>query len=159
MKLIEIHQLDYKQQEFIRTQLWNQEYPKCIQLQSNQAFLEYLFPLEDKRHSMVIENEKIIGWLMDFIRDNQRYFAMIVSAKHQGKGIGSRLLNAAKNQNTTLTGWVIEEHQLMKKSNGNYYKPPFAFYEKHDFLIMKDIQLKIPQFSMVQIKWTDSSTL
>lgn len=153
MKIIQVHQLDHIQREFIRTQLWNKEYPVSIQLPSNQAFLEYLFPLEDKRHYLAIENEEIVGWLMDFIRDEQRFFAMIVLGKQQGKGIGSTLLNTAKANNNRLTGWVIEGNQTLLKQNGEVYKPPISFYERHQFQLLRDVQLKIPQFLMFQIYW------
>lgn len=153
MKITQIHQLNHRQREVIRTQLWNQEYPISIQLQSHQAFSEYLFPLEDRRHYLAIENEEIVGWLMDFIRDEQRYFAMIVLQEHQRKGIGSTLLSTAKENNNRLTGWVIEDNQTLLKQNGEIYTPPISFYERHQFQLLRDVQLKIPQFAMFQIQW------
>lgn len=77
-------------------QLWNHEYPKDLSLAGVDAFDEYLDKLKDCHHLLVRDDDRIAGWLVDFIRDDHRCFAMLLDSAIQGKGIGSALLSEAK---------------------------------------------------------------
>lgn len=144
------------QKETIRRELWNQEYPACIQLLSAEQFDDYLFPLQDPLHILVKnEHNQILGWYFDFLRENERFFAMIIHKDAQGKGVGSELLRLAKEQRTVLNGWVVPSTSLLK-SNGQLYRSPVSFYERNHFCIRKDIQFKSPLMVTIKIEWRKS---
>lgn len=118
--------------------LWNKEYPKDLSLAGVPALDEYLEKLSDKHYLLVNEQDRILGWLIYFNRDGERCFAMILDPKVQGRGLGSALLNKAKEYNSELRGWVIETNEHVK-IDGNHYKSPIGFYEKAGFEILRDI--------------------
>lgn len=152
MKIIESKTLNKKQKAEI-LKLWNQEYPKALSLSGLTAFEDYLRHLSDKHHLLLTDEADIVmGWLIYFIRDDERCFAMILHASLQGRGYGSRLLNLAKTYNPELTGWVIDnDHQQMESRE--YYKSPVGFYRKNDFEILSDIQSRKKNINGVKVRW------
>lgn len=64
--------------------LWNNEFPAQLHLASSKDFELYLEPLMDCNHSFLVDGSKTIhGWIMDFERDGERWFAMILSREKQ----------------------------------------------------------------------------
>ena len=115
MKFIKTEKLDAQQKNQIRN-LWNQEYPKKISLSNLAAFEEYLQNLDDKHHILLCdEHESIKGWLIYFVRDKERCFAMIVDPSVQGKGWGSNFLDEAKKINADTSAWPNSLRNVMER--------------------------------------------
>lgn len=134
--------------------LWNQEYPKRLNYLKIEEFENYLAGLENPHHILVKDEHKdILGWFVDFKRENEIWFAMILDASIHGKGIGSNLLEKAKKKNAILNGWVIDSSEYLKKDDF-IYRSPLEFYLKNDFKILKETRLESPRISAVKIKWT-----
>ncbi|WP_335965051.1 GNAT family N-acetyltransferase [Galbibacter sp. PAP.153] len=134
-------------------QLWNSEYPKGLSLLNLVEFDQYLDKLSDKNHILLFdENETVKGWLIYFIRDNEQCFAMLVDFSLQGQGLGSRFLNLAKERNSELNGWVIDNDDEPKQ-NGENYLSPIGFYRKNGFEIRTDIQLKKKNINGIKVIW------
>ncbi|MDJ1506896.1 GNAT family N-acetyltransferase [Xanthocytophaga agilis] len=132
--------------------LWNEEYPQKLQYASVAEFDKYLDGLEDKTHFLLREDEEIIGWAATFKRDEQRWFAILISSVVQGKGYGKKLLNALKEHETHLLGWVID-HNKDSKANGMPYCSPLVFYEKNGFVIQPEIRFESEKMSALRIEW------
>ena len=107
--------------------LWNSEYPEKLNYQTLSEFEKYLEDLTEQSHILMIsQNQSIKGWYFDFIRDQEKWFALILDSKFQGKGFGSKILKLAKEKESELNGWVID-HNRDKKKNGEAYISPFKF--------------------------------
>lgn len=136
--------------------LWNEEYPEALRLSDINTFDVYLGGLSDKHNLLVIDDKAgVVGWLIDFIRDNERCFAMLLHANLQGKGYGTKLLNLAKKTNAELNGWVIDNNEQLKQ-NGQNYKSPTGFYTKNDFKIVPGIQSKKDGINGIKVRWEKS---
>ncbi len=133
--------------------LWNQEYPKSLNYATMEEFDYYLAGLENLHHVLVKDEQNcILGWYIDFKRENEVWFAMILDASIHKKRIGSSLIEKAKKSNKTLNGWVIDRAEYLK-SDGSIYKSPLGFYLKNDFKIFKKARLESPNISAVKIIW------
>ena len=141
---------DYKKEIF---QIWNKEYPEKLAFQGVENFEEYLSKLENPNH-YIIQNSrnKIIGWAVDFNRDNEKWFAIIVDQNEQHKGLGKKLLLELQKHNIELNGWVIDHDKDLKR-NGEKYLSPLGFYLNHNFETLPDIRLENEILSAVKIKW------
>lgn len=133
--------------------LWNQEYPKALSLTGVDAFDEYLDKLKDCHHFLVKDDDLIVGWLVDFIRDDHRCFAMLLDPVVQGKGIGTALLSEAKRYNHELVGWVIDSDKHLK-SDESRYRSPIGFYKKQGFEIKADVVTLKNGIGGIQVKWS-----
>ncbi len=134
--------------------LWNAEYPISFRYANRKAFEDYLNNLTDQRH-LLIKDElgKVQGWYFDFIRDNDRWFVIILDETLHGKGFGSKLLKVARQTRSTLNGWVLTGQY--KKHSGEDYKSPLMFYQKNGFRILKDVKVETDQFSTIKISWRE----
>ncbi len=113
--------------------LWNSEYPARLNYASQDELENYLTSLKDQHHILLVgEGDKVLGWYFDFIREEERWFAMILDAAIQGKGYGGELLDLAKQENKVLNGWVID-HENDLKANGEPYGSPLQFYINSEF--------------------------
>lgn len=156
MKIHTQSRLDSEQKKQILA-LWNNEYPERIAYQSIENLENYLNKLTQQIHYLLLdEQNKIHGWATTFIRDNEKWFVIIVSEKLHGKGIGTKMLNKLKEDEAVLNGWVID-HNADKKLNGTYYKSPIGFYQKNGFEIIADTRLELEIMSAVKMKWTKSN--
>lgn len=134
-------------------ELWNNEYPKKLSYKSIREFDEYLKNLTQQSHILLIDsNGKIKGWYFDFIRDNEKWFAIILDSNIHGKRLGTRILELAKQKENELNGWVID-HNREQKKNGESYNSPLNFYLKNGFKIMINNRLELDKISAVKIKW------
>ena len=153
MKIHTQSRLDNEQKKQIY-ELWNNEYPERIAYQSIENLENYLNKLTQQIHYLLLdEQNKIHCWATTFIRDNEKWFVIIVSEKLHGKGIGTKMLNKLKEDEAVLNGWVID-HNAEKKLNGTYYKSPIGFYQKNGFEIIVDTRLELEIMSAVKMKWT-----
>ena len=133
--------------------LWNQEYPAQLSYTSMEGFDNYLDGLSDKLHYLGIDNEgRIIGWALSFIRDGERWFAIIIQRDAQAKGNGTALLRALKARGERLAGWVTD-HERYMKADGTAYSSPLKFYLRNGFTLRPDVRLEIEKLSAVRIEW------
>lgn len=133
--------------------MWNNEFPEKLKYQDVADFDNYLKNLTKQSHIiMVNEDQKIKGWYFDFIRDNEKWFAIILDTKFQGKGLGNKILDIAKEKESELNGWVID-HRNDVKQNGEFYQSPLSFYLKNGFEQLIENRLENERISAVKIKW------
>ncbi|WP_314242880.1 GNAT family N-acetyltransferase [Empedobacter tilapiae] len=153
MKIIKQTELDQKQKIQI-FELWNNEYPEKLAYKTVEEFENYLNNLIEQSHYLLLDEVgQYSGWATTFTRDNEIWFAIIISEKLHGKGIGTKILNNLKEDKHALNGWVID-HNSDKKSNGSIYKSPLDFYIKNNFNVINDTRLELEIMSAVKIKWT-----
>jgi GNAT superfamily N-acetyltransferase len=132
--------------------LWNNEYPKDLSLAGVDGFDAYLEKLSDKHHLLIVNQDEVEGWLIYFIRDGERCFAMLLDPRVQGKGLGRALLEKAKQYNAVLVGWVIKGNDHLK-NDGSFYKSPVDFYEKAGFKILADVITEKNGIKGIQVRW------
>lgn len=131
-------------------QLWNDEYP--INLKDRFPIL--LVDTDNHNHYVIEDDQKnVIAWAVDFEKEKQIRFSIIVSSTHKGKGLGAILIDKLKEQNNEFYGWVID-HNNDLKNNGEVYQSPLQFYLKHDFEVLNDIRLDTEMIKAVMIKWS-----
>ncbi|MEM9052477.1 MAG: GNAT family N-acetyltransferase [Bacteroidota bacterium] len=136
--------------------LWNNEYPVNLNYPSLENFDHYLSSLEDVTHTFILdENIKIYGWYFDFIREEEKWFGLILDSAIHGKGYGAKMMERAMVKNKELNGWVIEKDDYLLKS-GKKYKSPLGFYEKLGFSKIPEEKLNTPNFEAVRINWKRS---
>ena len=134
-------------------ELWNNEYPEKLAYNSIKDFDLYLEKLTNPSHLLLVDsNNKIKGWYVDFIRDHEQFFVLILDSKIHGKGLGTKVLDFAKEETTELKGWVIDHHRD-KKRNGAFYKSPLDFYLKNGFMKLPEDRLELEKISAVKIEW------
>ena len=134
--------------------LWNEECPEKLSHKNIDEFEDHFLKRENSKHFIVTNQEtKIVGWAYCFDRDNEKWFAIILSDKIHGKGVGRKLLDKLKQTENTLNGWVID-HNNDKKNNGQTYISPITFYKKCDFEILENTRIENEKLKAVKIKWT-----
>ena len=133
--------------------IWNAEYPEHLNYKTLLDFENYLRNLTNQSHILILnENKNVEGWYFDFLREEKRWFALLLNSKIQGKGIGTKVLNLVKTKEFELNGWVID-HNTDKKQNGDFYISPLPFYIKHGFKQYHKTRLEFEKLSAVKIKW------
>ncbi len=152
MNIVNKHHLDYD--EKLRVfELWNNEYPEQLVYNSIEEFEEYLGNLIDQNHALMINSQGgIVGWYFDFVREEQRNFAIILDSEYHGKGYGTKLIGYAKEKHKELNGWVVS-HNDYKKMNGDNYISPLEFYLKNGFEVLEKERLKSNKITAIKIKW------
>jgi GNAT superfamily N-acetyltransferase len=131
-------------------QLWNEEYP--IQLKDRFGVL--LDGATNYNHYLIEdENENLLAWAVDFEKDYEIRFSIIVHKNHQGKGLGKSLIERLKKDVGEFYGWVID-HNEDKKENGENYQSPLGFYTKLGFEILYDTRIDTDILKAVKIKRT-----
>src|SRR5688572_19659798 len=123
MQIIQTKVLSQEQERQIN-ELWNEEYP--IKLQNR--FKRLLEGVERFNHYLIEDASKnVMAWAVDFEKDHETRFSIIVDSKHKGKGLGKMLLEKLKTENKSFCGWVIDHNQDIKR-NGEHYQSPMDFY-------------------------------
>jgi len=154
MKVIKTKSLSHKQ-SFQINQLWNDEYP--IKLKDRFPIL--LDGVENYDHYIIEDHEhNVIAWAVDFEKEDEIRFSIIVDSKHKGKGFGSLLVDKLKSENDLFFGWVID-HNNDLKSNGENYLTPIPFYLKHGFNIIHDERIESEMIKAVKIIWSKKTPL
>lgn len=134
--------------------LWNEEYPEKLSYSNLAEFDSYLQSLSNLRHYLLTNDKHtIFGWALTFERENEIWFAVILSEGIKGKGLGRQMLAQLKQAEPVLNGWVIDHNNDLKK-NGQRYVSPLAFYEKCGFEVLNEIRLELDEISAVKIRWT-----
>ncbi|PIF32070.1 hypothetical protein CLU81_2582 [Flavobacterium sp. 9] len=152
MKIIEKDVLTLEQKDSLM-QLWNNEYPERLHLNTIEDFDLYLNGLTNTKHYLLFnDSDKIIGWTFTFLREDENWFAIILDHQIQGKGNGLLLMNEIKSKNNCLNGWVVD-HENEVKQNGDFYKSPMPFYIKNGFTIIAETRIENEKMSAVKINW------
>ncbi|HCY46299.1 MAG TPA: N-acetyltransferase [Flavobacteriales bacterium] len=134
-------------------ELWNNEYPEKLSYKEKGEFDTYLKNLMEQSHILLVDiDKKIKGWYFDFKRENEKWFAIILDSEIHGKGLGTKILELAKEKENELNGWVID-HNRDKKKNGELYNSPLNFYLKNGFEKSVIDRLELKNISAVKIKW------
>lgn len=155
MNIIEVQELTSGQKEEIYS-LWNEEYPEKLAYRSPEGFDEYLDGVLQKFHLLLLDaQQQIAGWFFLFERTGEDWFAMILAARVQGKGYGTRLLEQAKAITSSLSGWVTD-HNNDHKLNGDVYRSPVLFYVKNGFQLLPEERFESAKLSAVKMVWTSS---
>lgn len=129
--------------------LWNNEYPVKL----NDRFPILLDGVEKFNHYIIEnENNQIIAWAVDFEKDGETRFSIIVDSLYQGKGLGSLLVEKLKQENKLFFGWVIDHHNDLK-SDGTHYESPIKFYLNHGFEMLNSMRIDNEMLSAIKIKW------
>jgi GNAT superfamily N-acetyltransferase len=153
MTIIETKNPGHEQRDLIR-HLWNREYPAQIQYASGEAFDGYLDSLQEPCHWLAVDKDNnLAGWGFSFVREGEKWFAIIVDIKIQRRGLGTRLLRLLKENEAVLNGWVTD-HDRYRKANGAPYPPPLQFYIKNGFIVIPEARIETEQLSAVKIRWT-----
>ncbi|MFT7900822.1 GNAT family N-acetyltransferase [Tenacibaculum ascidiaceicola] len=150
MEFKEVSKLSPLYKEQVRL-LWNREYPHVIEQKSIEDFNQYLESLKNKNHLLVIENNRVLGWCCDFIREDECWFAMILDKEIQGKRIGRRLIEKLKKRHKKLNGWVVIGESYLKE-NKETYKSPIGFYKKLGFTVFEKEKLDSSILNAVKIQ-------
>ena len=137
--------------------LWNAEYPEKLCFDAVADFENYLSKLSDQKHYILNDqHDALLAWALEFTRDAERWFAVIVTTDFHAKGLGTELLNTLKQNNSILNAWVID-HDTDLKLNGTVYKSPLAFYVKNGFEVLDTTRLNTDVIKAVKIRSTKIS--
>jgi len=146
MKIIKTKNINQYQFQQIN-QLWNEEYP----IKLKDRFNLLLDGVDNFNHYLIEENNQIIAWAVDFEKENETRFSIIVSKKNQGKGIGGLLIDRLKRDLGVFYGWVID-HSNDLKQDGKFYQSPLTFYASRGFEVLKQQRIDSELISAVKIK-------
>ncbi len=153
MKTIQTPYLSDKQKVDVYS-LWNNEYPSNLAYPELSDFDAYLNNLKEQDHILLVDHLDVVkGWYFSFVREDERWFAIIIDGALQGAGYGSQLLNMAKRIEPILNGWVIDHNRDLKR-NGQNYSSPLPFYIKNDFDVLSAVRIELEVISAVKIKWS-----
>jgi GNAT superfamily N-acetyltransferase len=132
--------------------LWNTEFPVKLHKATLTDFKENIGKWDAVRHTLAIDGAKVVGWLADFDRDDERWFALIIASSSNGTGVGTRLIMRAKKRNGILNGWVINGPGYLRQ-DGSSYRNPLPFYKKMGFQLVPGELLDQDGFEAVKIRW------
>ena len=146
MEIIKTKKLSDRQFQQIN-QLWNDEYP--VKLKDRFGLL--LEGVENFNHYLIEQNNQIVAWAVDFEKDHETRFSIIVSSECQGKGLGSLLLKRLRRDVGEFYGWVIDHHNDLKQ-DGSFYSSPLNFYLKNGFEVMPEQRIDTEMINAVKVK-------
>lgn len=152
MKYIIKQHLSLQEQERLY-ELWLQEYPARLCFKSLELFQEYLYGLVNVNHTLLIDDANLIqGWAFDFIREDEKWYAIVLDSRHHKKGYGTGFLEYLKSKEKSLNGWVVD-HSTDTKLNGEPYPSSIDFYIKRGFKVDVATRLELDEISAVKIYW------
>jgi GNAT superfamily N-acetyltransferase len=141
-------------QKLAASLLWNQEYPHQVMMENLTDFDNYLSELTEPEHLLYMPDE-LLGWAFKFMRDGEKWFAIILDSSIHQQGIGTLLMEQLKENEEELNGWVID-HDQYKKTDAATYRSPLQFYLKNGFTVLEDFRLKTIRLQGVKIRWNRS---
>lgn len=152
MQLIKTSMLTTVQEARI-DRLWDEEYPQNLA----GRYRQLLNGVDSYRHHLLLDDAgSTAGWAVEFEKDDEIRFSIIVPAALQGKGYGRMLLDSLKSGLDEFYGWVID-HDRDIKANGEQYRTPLPFYLKNGFELLPEQRIEAQIISAVKIKWTKSA--
>jgi len=130
-------------------ELWNRNYPVNLK----DRFRLLLVETTHQNHYLLLNcNNKLLGWAMDFERDDEIWFSIIVDKAEQGKGYGKQLVDSLKEKNSIINGWVIDTDTDLLHDGSNYISP-LPFYQQQGFVVHTDKRIDTPIISAVKVSW------
>jgi ribosomal protein S18 acetylase RimI-like enzyme len=129
--------------------LWNEEYP----IRLIDRFDLLLQDAQNFNHYLIEEKKEVVAWAVEFQKENEKRFSLIVKNKFQGKGLGKILIKELINDLGEFYGWVID-HDFDVKSNGEVYRSPINFYLKLGFHIIDNERIDNEMINAVKIKFS-----
>lgn len=148
--LIHSKELSLQQKERL-LQLWNNVYPHKLTYPNLTAFEEYLCKLLEPDFYILENHHELQAIGFTFLRDQEKWFALLVKETLQGKGVGCYILNKMKSACNNLSGWVLDKDDI--KLTGEIYKSPLGFYLKNDF-VLQNTRLENEKISATKIFWS-----
>ncbi|MHA1973435.1 MAG: GNAT family N-acetyltransferase [Candidatus Hodarchaeales archaeon] len=140
------------------TRWWNSEYPVIIDRNTVKG-VQRTFMKNTEHWDLLVAKKKStnesVGLLVlqhEFLNDRKNWFTIVIDRKYQRKGIGSKLIEKAKQLVDQLHGWVIPFNDY-KKEDGSYYKSPINFYLKLGFKIGDDYYVEKKDLHLVEVYW------
>jgi [ribosomal protein S5]-alanine N-acetyltransferase len=128
-------------------QLWNEEFPVKL----NDRFKLLLEGVDHYNHYFIEQNNQIIAWAVEFEKENETRFSIIVSDKHKGKGLGRLLVQRLRRYLGEFYGWVIDHNNDLKQ-NGEFYRSPLDFYTNNGFEVLTQHRIDNELLKAVKIK-------
>lgn len=150
MKLVQAESLSETEIKEV-FEIWNKVYPKQIAYKDLSGLESTLDTYKNPTHFMIKNAEQMMGWCCVFDRQDARWFALIIDGEHQCLGLGTRLLNIAKDHETELFGWMTPRENYVK-TDGSVYRSPQNFYIKHGFVITEE-SFETEVLYTVKIAW------
>ena len=148
MNIVKTQILNHAQFEQIN-RLWDEEYPRTLK----GRFKNLLDGVEYFNHYLIESDDKVIlAWAVEFKKDSEIRFSIIVDNRSQGKGFGKQLVEKLKENLDDFHGWVID-HDTALKENGDLYRSPLSFYQKLGFQILSDQRIDNETLKAVKIRW------
>ncbi|MFT5513003.1 MAG: GNAT superfamily N-acetyltransferase [Bacteroidia bacterium] len=152
MKILEIKELDSPIKSILM-RLWNEEYPTTLGMANVSDFEYYLENIAPSNHFLLYQQSEVAGWVAEFTRAGETWFAMIIRRDFQQMGFGQLGLEHLKSRNKSLNGWVVDNDSYAR-IDGSLYLSPVSFYKKNGFEVQKDIRLETETLSAIKITWT-----
>lgn len=151
-----VEQLTEEQKAAV-VKLWNNEYPTSLTLGGIDHFDAKMGDLTGQEHIILTNNkDELVAWMLvfDFTMEGQdiRWFIILLDRSLQRQGVGTQVLNRAKERNDNLNGWMIYQEGLPMSDNA-VYPLPIAFYKKHGFTMYPDIKWDAVPFDAIKISW------
>lgn len=147
MEILKTKNLNPEQFQQIN-QMWNEEYPANLK----DRFCLLLDGVENYNHYLIEQNNRILAWAVDFEKENETRFSIIVNKNHQGKGLGVLLIDRLKKELGEFYGWVIDHNNDLKQ-NGEFYITPLDFYLKNGFEILNQNRIDNEMIKAVKVKY------
>lgn len=133
--------------------IWNAEYPAHLGHASVESLDKYLDALGDPSHYLALdEDKKVVGWLITFDREEDRWFALLIHRSAQKQGLGSKMLMVVQQNEPVLNGWSVD-HNKDIKADGSSYLPTVSFYEKNGFEVISSVRIEKGDVSSVKVRW------
>jgi GNAT superfamily N-acetyltransferase len=149
MDVIKTNKISKKQKAQIN-KLWNDEYP--VKLKDRFDLL--LNDVQNFNHYLIEDKGEVVAWAVEFEKQKETRFSIIIKNQYQGKGIGKLLINKLKNELDEFYGWVID-NDFDLKSNGETYKSPLKFYLKLGFEILENERINNEILNAIKIKYSN----
>ncbi len=149
MDVIKTNKISKKQKAQIN-KLWNDEYP--VKLKDRFDLL--LNDVQNFNHYLIKDKGEVVAWAVEFEKQKETRFSIIIKNQYQGKGIGKLLINKLKNELDEFYGWVID-NDFDLKSNGETYKSPLKFYLKLGFEILENERINKEILNAIKIKYSN----
>ncbi len=144
--------------------MFNSEYPTILDRVTIEYAKRRLLNIDDKikiitARNITSEGSKLVGLMI--IRQSKKeklvpWFSMVIQRGFQQKGIGTVLVNKAKQLYDKLHGWCTPKDGYTRE-DGSIYPSPLGFYQKHDFKIRKEKVDYKEGLDLVEIVWRKES--
>lgn len=142
-----------KTQELELFHCWNTVYPVNLKFEDLSKMRAYFEALQQVEFFLLVDASiPATAFSFRFVRENERWLAMLMPSAMQGKGYGSILLEELTENKQTISAWVVD-HDRDLKADGSPYKSPLSFYLKQGFQIQVGVRLDIDTISATKLVW------